>query len=191
MCHTINPISWQIDMSKLTEYREKQNLTQEELAKKSGISVRTIQRIESGIEPKGYTLRALAKSLNIKENELIKTNILNKKSNSKVINLINLSSLLVVFIPIANFVLPLIITLIKKQLNSLTRQIITIQILWSVIMISLYLIGSIIFINELGRNIGIGVLVFLVLANAFIILRNSAELNKNTRLFFSLKFSII
>ena len=58
-------------------------------------------------------------------------------------------------------------------------------------MISLYLIGSIIFVNELGRNIGIGVLLFLALANAFIILRNSAELNKNTRLFFSLKFSII
>ena len=57
-------------MSKLVEHRDKLNLTQEELSKKSGISVRTIQRIESGIEPKGYTLKALAKSLNIKESEL-------------------------------------------------------------------------------------------------------------------------
>lgn len=178
-------------MSKLLEHREKHNLTQEELSKKSGISVRTIQRIESGIEPKGYTLRALAKSLNINEKELVENKVPNKEPNSKLVNLINLSSLVVVFIPIASFVLPLIITLIKKQLNSLTRQIITIQILWSVIMISVYLIGSIIFVNELGREIGIGILLFLVLSNAFIILRNSIELNKNTQLFFSLKFSII
>ena len=178
-------------MSKLLEHREKHNLTQEELSKKSGISVRTIQRIESGIEPKGYTLRALAKSLNINEKELVENKVPNKEPNFKLVNLINLSSLVVVFIPIASFVLPLIITLIKKQLNSLTRQIITIQILWSVIMISVYLIGSIIFVNELGREIGIGILLFLVLSNAFIILRNSIELNKNTQLFFSLKFSII
>ena len=136
-------------------------------------------------------MRALAKSLNINEKELVKNKVPNKEPNFKLVNLINLSSLVVVFIPIASFVLPLIITLIKKQLNSLTRQIITIQILWSVIMISVYLIGSIIFVNELGREIGIGILLFLVLSNAFIILRNSIELNKNTQLFFSLKFSII
>ena len=178
-------------MSKLLEYREKHKLTQEELSKKTGISVRTIQRIESGIEPKGYTLRALAKSLNITEKELIENKVPNEEPNYKLVNLINLSSLVVVFIPIASFVLPLIIILIKKQLNSITRQIITIQILWSGIMILVYLFGSIIFVNELGRDIGIGILLFLVLSNAFIILRNSAELNKNDQLFFNLKFSII
>ena len=44
-------------MSKLKNLREFQNLTQEELAEKSGVSVRTIQRIETGKKPKGYTLR--------------------------------------------------------------------------------------------------------------------------------------
>ncbi len=44
-------------MSKLKKIREKLNLTQEELSEKSGISVRTIQRIESGNEPKGQTLK--------------------------------------------------------------------------------------------------------------------------------------
>ena len=179
------------NMSKLLEHRERRNLTQEELSKKSGISVRTIQRVESGKEPKGYTLKALARSLNINERELIENKVPNEEPNSKLVNLINLSSLVVVFIPIASFVLPLIITLIKKQFNSLTKQIITIQILWSGIMISVYLIGSIIFVNELGRDIGIGMLLFLILLNAFIILRNSAELNKNAQLFFNLKFSII
>lgn len=50
-------------MSLLLEHREKQNLTQEELAAKSGVSVRTIQRIESGITPKGYTLESLSKRI--------------------------------------------------------------------------------------------------------------------------------
>ncbi|WP_421823735.1 helix-turn-helix domain-containing protein [Flagellimonas oceanensis] len=178
-------------MSKLTEYRNKINLTQEELSKKSGVSIRTIQRIESGIEPKGYTLRALAKALDINEKELIKNNDLNQEPNSNFVNLINLSSLLVVFIPIASFVLPLIIAIIKKQLNSLTKQIITIQILWSIIMIVVYLIGSFVFVVELGRNIGMLFTFLLILLNTFIILRNSIELKKKNRLYFKLKFSIM
>ena len=55
-------------MSKLTEYREKLNYTQSELSEKSGISVRTIQRIESGANLKGHTLKAIALALNIKWN---------------------------------------------------------------------------------------------------------------------------
>jgi transcriptional regulator with XRE-family HTH domain len=176
-------------MSKLVEHRERLNLTQEELSKKSGISVRTIQRIESGIDPKGFTLKALTKTLNI--NELIENNAQSQESNSSLVNIINLSSLIVVFIPIASFVLPLIIALIKKQLNSLTRQIITIQILWSFIMITIYLIGSIVFVDELGRDIGVGILLLLVFVNVFIILRNSIKLNKTNKLYFYLKFDII
>jgi len=178
-------------MSKLTEYREKQNLTQEELSTKSGISVRTIQRVESGIDPKGFTLKALAKALNIDETNLIKQNPPITASGQKWVKIINLSSLVVVFIPVLNFALPLIIALIKKQLNAITKQIITIQILWTLLWLTIFLIGNVINLGELGRDIGIAFMVILVLANAFIILRNSAELNKNTQLFFSLKFSII
>ena len=57
-------------MTNLIKFREQQNLTQEELAEKSGLSVRTIQRIEAGTLPKGYTLKVLAKVLGIKEEEL-------------------------------------------------------------------------------------------------------------------------
>ncbi len=54
-------------MSRLKEIREQKNLTQEELLEQSNISVRTIQRIEAGTEPKGHTLKILAKSLAISE----------------------------------------------------------------------------------------------------------------------------
>lgn len=58
-------------MSKLKTLREQKNLTQEELSERSKISVRTIQRIESGTEPKGHTLRALAQTLEIEESLLL------------------------------------------------------------------------------------------------------------------------
>lgn len=38
-------------------------MTQEELAEKSGVSVRTIQRIEAGTQPKGYTLNSIVVNL--------------------------------------------------------------------------------------------------------------------------------
>jgi transcriptional regulator with XRE-family HTH domain len=178
-------------MSKLIEYREQLNLTQSELSKKSGVSVRTIQRIESGIDPKGYTLNALAKTLGINESNLVTNSAKVQESNTGLVNLINLSSLIVVFVPIATFILPLIITLIKKQLNSLTQQIILIQVLWSVLMIVVYLAGSIVLVTELSRNIGMLFILLLILVNAFIILRNSIELKKTGRLYFKLKHSII
>ena len=45
--------------------REQKHLTQEELAKDSGISIRTIQRIEAGREPKGHTAKALTNALGL------------------------------------------------------------------------------------------------------------------------------
>ena len=49
----------------LKAIREQKHLTQEELAELSGLSVRTIQRIEAGQEPKGHTAKVLADKLNI------------------------------------------------------------------------------------------------------------------------------
>lgn len=88
-------------MSKLISFREKLNLTQEELAEKSGLSVRTIQRIESGANPKGYTLRKLAQALGINENELLEAREIQEENLEDImlLKLINLSSLPLTFIP--------------------------------------------------------------------------------------------
>ncbi|MBL4569272.1 MAG: helix-turn-helix transcriptional regulator, partial [Flavobacteriaceae bacterium] len=94
-------------MSKLLYYREKLNLTQEELSNTSGISVRTIQRIEAGTIPKGHTLKVLAAALQIKENQLLKKNEPLNDLDYTACKLINLSSLLFVFIPPLNILFPL------------------------------------------------------------------------------------
>ncbi len=178
-------------MSKLLEQREKMNLTQEALAKRAGVSVRTIQRIESGISPKGYTLKSLAKALNISEEALLASKENSVQPALNLVLLINLSSLFVAFIPIVNFALPLSIALFKKQLHSITKQIITIQLLWTCIFVITYFLSLLLNLEELGRSIAMGILLFLVCVNVYIILRNSIELRKNNKLHIYFKFPIL
>jgi len=121
-------------MANVLLLREKLNLTQDELSEQSGVSVRTIQRIEAGQVPSGYTLKALAKSLGVSEAELRDTPA-NQSENLKWIKLINLSSLLFLILPPLNLFVPLIIILAKKQNSPATRQLVSIQIIWTLIAI--------------------------------------------------------
>jgi len=56
----------------IKEKRLQKGMTQEELALKSDITVRTVQRIESGeVDPRSFTLQAIASALEVEYNELI------------------------------------------------------------------------------------------------------------------------
>lgn len=178
-------------MSKLKKIREKQNLTQEELSDKSGISVRTIQRIEAGNEPKGQTLKILAKTLGVKESELLKQEIPHG-INPTLLKAINLSSLPFTVIPPVNIIVPLIIMLVTKQFNPLAKQIVSVQILWTVLSVILFMLSA--FMKNwfsLGNKFTLVIMILLVLSNVFIILRNTAQIDKKQKLFFKLDFSII
>ncbi len=49
-----------VGLKNISVYRKKKNLTQQELSELSGISLRTIQRIEKGeVEPRSFTIRKL------------------------------------------------------------------------------------------------------------------------------------
>lgn len=179
-------------MSKLKKNREKLNLTQQELSDKSGISIRTIQRIESGNEPKGQTLKILAKTLGIKENELLEKEETQIEINSTLMKLINLSSLPFTIIPGANIIIPLVIMFVKKEFNPMPKQIVSIQILWLIFAVIIFMLS--IFIKKwlsLGNNFTLLVMILLVLSNVFIILRNAAEIDRKGKLFFRLNFSLI
>ena len=57
---------------KIKELRTRKGLSQEELSEESGLSLRTIQRIENGeTEPRGDSLKKLATSLGASPDELI------------------------------------------------------------------------------------------------------------------------
>jgi len=178
-------------MSKLIEYREKLNFTQSELSEKSGISVRTIQRIESGANLKGHTLKAIALALNIDPSELNETSKERNQYNYPLIKLINLSSLSFL-IPLANILIPLLIVHLKKEKNIITKQIISIQILWTIISVSLFFTTEILK-KELLLNEQLPFFIFFIcmLINIYIVLRNAMEIGKNKQLHITLNYSII
>lgn len=194
-------------MSELKKIREKQNLTQEELAEKSGLSVRTIQRIEAGTEPKGYTLKTLASSLDVSENDLLATVIPTEEAiaeksvvselpirennpveNLTLIKIINLSSLPLCWCPVANFLPPLLIVLISKQKSQLVKEIISLQIIISIIAPVIFML---VVILKLGKESVMITLVSLTLANVFIILINAYQLDKTQSLYYKLNFNIL
>jgi transcriptional regulator with XRE-family HTH domain len=178
-------------MSKLTEYREKLNLTQDELAKKSGVSVRTIQRIEAGSKPKGHSLNVLSKALNVSREQLSEEEI-EPSLNYRLIKLINLSSLPFVVIPLANIAIPLMIMYGKKEVNSITKQIISVQILWTIISAVLFLLSP--FISRLytsENKLTLIVLIASILLNIFFILRNAIAIDKKSELSIKLNFSFL
>jgi transcriptional regulator with XRE-family HTH domain len=179
-------------MSKLQEFRESLNLTQKELFEKSGVSVRTIQRIEAGTEPKGHTLKALATTLEISENELLKKNESSGSINYTLLKLINLSSLLGTIFPPANILFPLLIMFAKKQFNPLAKQIVSVQIIITVSSFIIFMTSALLknwF--SLGNEFTMVVMVLLVLANIFVIIRNTAAIDKNKELYIKLNFSFI
>lgn len=179
-------------MSSLLEFREKLNLTQEELASKSGVSVRTIQRIEAGAKPKGYTLETLSKALGVSKNDLLQGKPATEKINKQLLKYINLSSILLLIVPLGSVIMPLVIMYWKKEINSLSKKIVSIQILWTLLSAFL-IIGSSFLKNmfSLSNQVTVITILILLVINLFIILRNTLEIEKNNKLYIGLNFSIL
>jgi len=178
-------------MSKLTKYRKKMNLTQDELADKTGLSVRTIQRIEAGSKPKGHSLNVLAQVLNLSKEQLTE-DINEPSSNYKLIKLINLSSLPFVVVPLANIAIPLLIMYYKKEVNALTKQIVSVQILWTILSAVCFFLSPFIGrLFSLQNKLILIVLITSILVNVFIILLNTISLDQKNELRIKLNFSFL
>ncbi len=95
----------------IKQLRLQKGLTQEELAEKTYISARTIQRIENDeVEPRAFTIQAIAAALEIDFEELYNREKEEQEKESKFwIPLLHLSGLFVLFFP------PLIIWIKKKD----------------------------------------------------------------------------
>ena len=126
-------------MNKVKSQREKLNYTQAELAQKSGLSVRTIQRIESGVQPKGYTLSALAEALEVGYDDLrlpLNTYSGTDSDHISILRYINLSVLGFFIFPFGNILFPFLLWKKNKSseiIEQVGREIINIQILWSLV----------------------------------------------------------
>ena len=99
---------------RIREIRLHKGMTQEELSSITGISTRTIQRIELGkVEPRAYTLQTIADALEVNYEELINNNsgqaTFQYQENKFWLPMMHLSGLFILLIP------PLIIWFLKKD----------------------------------------------------------------------------
>ena len=175
--------------NKVKFHREKQNLTQKELAEKSGLSLRTIQRIENGHTLKGFTLNSITEALEVDAEDL-----LNKKIDLQKIRIINISVLSFFIIPFGNIIVPAILTFKSKneKTKSFGKEIVSIQIIWTIIT-CLSLIISPLLQRLLSINIPLLYifLVALVCINVFIVYKNSIYLTSKSKLYISPKIRLL
>ena len=125
-------------MSKLKKIRTKLGLTQEELADKSGISVRTIQRIETGLSPgSAYTIKTLAKTLDVSIKDILQADDFESSEviGIRKVKLMNLAGLSLAFFPFGNIIFPSIAFSLNKRnsvVDKLGRKILSFQILLTI-----------------------------------------------------------
>ncbi|HFK5560752.1 TPA: helix-turn-helix domain-containing protein [Elizabethkingia anophelis] len=172
--------------------REEQNLTQTELAEKSGVSLRTVQRIEAGNIPKGFTLKALAGALEVDPEDLVAKK--DEVRNVERAKLINLSALLGLVIPLGGIIFSLILTYKTKDAKNreLGKSIVSVQIVLAFI-VSVSMIISPFIQKALSVKFPIFIipLVTLICLKLFVVIHNGVSLNKNGDVYMKLKTSFL
>lgn len=124
---------------KLKHFRRISCLSQEKLAELSGISIRTIQRIEEGSsEGSGFTIAALAKALNINTIDLIQpglqSGLPSSTDNISKLKMLNLSAIALIVIPFANVLFPGYLFWKNRQdeqVKEIGSRILSFQIFWA------------------------------------------------------------
>jgi len=130
--------------------RTQKGISQEFLAEESGLSLRTIQRIENGeSNPTGDSIKRLANALNVSPDEIIDWAI---KEDKKYLTFLNLSALTFLFFPLLGILVPFILWTAKKDkiknINELGRALINFEITWTIL---LFFIPAVLFaISKIG-----------------------------------------
>jgi len=138
---------------KIAEARKNKGLTQEEVADRARVTVRTIQRIESGETiPRNFTLKAIAQVLDIPFDGLITkenhSSLIGRESETEdaihFLKLLNLSCFSYLLLPYIHFLIPMYILRKRKEQNIKAlftgRKIIQGQIVWVVATILIMLL---------------------------------------------------
>lgn len=121
---------------RIKELRKQKGMSQELLAEESGLSLRTIQRIENGeTNPTGESLKRLSNALNVNPDELIDWSI---KEDKRYLTFLNLSALTFLFFPLLGILIPFIMWTSRKgkikNINKLGKDLINFEITWTLLL---------------------------------------------------------
>ncbi len=175
---------------RIKELRSQKGMSQEFLAEESGLSLRTIQRIENNeSNPTGESLKRLSNALNVNPDELIDWAI---KEDKKYLTFLNLSALTFLFFPLLGILIPFILWTSKKgkikNIDKLGSNLINFEIAWTILLFSIpfswFLISKIGLLEKPTLSmifIVIGVLYFI---NFALILLNTLRISNGKDIFY-------
>ena len=136
--------------TRVKEFRTQKGMSQETLAEESGLSQRTVQRIENGeSNPTGDTIRRISNALNINPDELIDWTI---KEDKGYLIFLNLSALSFIFFPLLGILVPFIMWTSKKDklknVNNIGRELINFEINWTLMLV--FIPVSLLLLTKMG-----------------------------------------
>lgn len=151
--------------SKLALYRRKKGMTQENLAELSGVTTRTIQRIEKGsVVPHIQTLKILADCLEI-DPELLMDEPEGTANTASITPLFHLLALIGLSLPVLNILLPFLLWLLKREenqeYNHQGKQVLNFQLSMSMLLFPA--IALMVFYFPLGFPLTVLIYVFMVI----------------------------
>ena len=167
---------------RVKELRSRKGLSQEQLAENSGLSLRTIQRIENGeTEPRGETLKRLMNALEVTPDDLMDWSIAEDKG---FLTAVNLSALGFFVFPLLGILIPLIMWISKKDklkdINKTGKEILNFQITWNLLVFLTYIffVGQVLVMHSLIRNpfLLVGIIGFLYVYNFLLIIINTVRI---------------
>lgn len=182
---------------KIESLRKSKGLSQEVLADKSSINLRTLQRIEAGkTEPHGNTLRLIAKALDTPLEELL---VFNKKEDTGFVQMMNLTTLSFWVIPLGNLFVPLILWVMNRDkvqgVNELGRRLINFQLTWCLITYGFLFIWIFSIFGKLPLIISpllfLLIILILYLSNSMIILVANWQIKRSRETVYSISFPIL
>ena len=182
--------------AKLKFYRRVRGMSQDGLAEASGISIRTIQRIEKGQSiGNGFTLSALASALQVDTASLTCTEELKSpvtNNDGRELKLLNLSAMAVLLLPLANVIVPAFIFWRKRNhdegVNTHGRRILSFQVLWTlatILFMATIPLVLILFVEPLrGSRVPLYVPVYgvAVLVNVYFTIRFALDINSQSKI---------
>jgi uncharacterized Tic20 family protein len=190
---------------KLKEYRLRNGFTQEILAEKAELNLRSVQRIEKGLViPRGDTLTRLCDALQINLEDLID---LKKENDVGYLSLMNLSAISFILNPLLGIIIPLVLWVSKKdkieRVDEFGKEILNFQITLLILLSSIILTVGLVFLI-LKSIITLGLidwfgpfLIFYIpvglyyLYNSIMIISNLRRIQNDQSLRYSPRFNII
>jgi len=182
---------------RIKELRKQKGMSQEFLSEESGLSLRTIQRIENGkTNPTGESLKRLSNALNVNPDELIDWSI---KEDKKYLTFLNLSALTYLFFPLLGILIPFILWTSRKgkikNINKLGKDLINFEITWTLLLFFIlflwFLFSKIGILESLTLSRIFNIIGIMYFINLIFILLNTLRISNGSDIIYNPKIKFL